>query len=82
MAFIDLDTGDRDSKNELLVIFGGQTYNSFLDENKTNDTRDNYEEEDLQSSRENWYNLEMKEEEDPELLSIADRNQLEFYRQK
>lgn len=42
MAFVDTDTGqDGLDKNELLVIFGGQTYNSLLNENKTSDVREN-----------------------------------------
>lgn len=76
---MDNDTGAKDEK---FVVFGGQSYASHFDDKKTQDVIEDNEEVDLQSVRDNFYDLEMKEENDPEQLSIADRSQLDMLRDK
>lgn len=78
-AFLDTDSGGKDEK---FVVFGGQSYESHFDNKKTQDVIEDNEECDLESERENMYTLEMKEEYDPDHLSIADKSQLGFYRDK
>lgn len=74
-AFLDTDSGIKDEK---FVVFGGQSYASHFDNKKTQDVKEDNEEVDLQAVRENFYELEIKEENDPEKLSIADRSQLDM----